>query len=93
MASTVPLAELHEKWMRDPEYRAEYEALELEYRVAGAIVAARAKAGLTQAQLAERMKTSRTAVVRMEGGRHLPSLATLRRVADATGQPIHLEIA
>lgn len=29
----------------------------------------------------------------MEGGRHLPNLATLRKVAEATGQRIHLEIA
>lgn len=93
MSSTVPLADLHQRWMQDPEYRQEYEALDLEFRVAAAIIDARAKAGLTPTRLAERMKTSRTAVARMEGGRHLPSLATLRKVANATGQAINLEIA
>ncbi|MEQ9335081.1 helix-turn-helix transcriptional regulator [Thalassobaculum sp.] len=93
MSKTVKAADLHAEWMRDPAYRGEYEALDLEFRVAAAIIDARSRAGLTQAQLAERMNTSRTVVVRLEGGRTLPSLATLRKVAAATGHSINLEIA
>lgn len=93
MAKTVSAAELHREWMLDPAYRQEYAALDLEFRVAAAVIDARSKAGLTQAQLAERMNTSRTVVVRLEGGRTLPSLATLRKVASATGHSINLEIA
>jgi ribosome-binding protein aMBF1 (putative translation factor) len=92
MSKTVKAADLHREWMQDPAYREEYEALDLEFRVAAAIIDARAAAGLTQAQLAERMNTSRTVVVRLEGGRTLPSLATLRKVAAATGRSINLEI-
>jgi len=86
--TAVSLDTLHAEWMKRPEYRAEYEALDLDFRVAAAIINARAKAALTQSQFAEPMKTSWTAVVRMERGHHLPSLATLRKVAEATGQRI-----
>ena len=50
-----------------------------------AIIAARAHAGLSQAELAARMATSQPFVARLEGGRTLPSMRTLLKVAEATG--------
>jgi hypothetical protein len=50
--------ELHEEWMRDPAYRAEYEAFEPEFALERALIAARLKAGLTQQQVAQRMRTA-----------------------------------
>lgn len=93
MAKTESFDVLRRDWEQDPEFRQEYAALELEAQVARVIIAARVGANLTQEQLAERMNTSRTAVARMEGGRHLPSLSTLQRVARATGRPVKLEVA
>jgi len=49
------------------------------------MVEARERAGLTQAQLADRMGTTQSAIARMEGGWSLPSLTTLRRLAEVTG--------
>lgn len=43
---------LHKRWMKAPKYRAEYEKLGPEFDLTQAIIEARAKAGLTQAQLA-----------------------------------------
>jgi transcriptional regulator with XRE-family HTH domain len=55
---------------------------------------ARQKAGLSQAQIAERMGTKPPAVTRLESsltsGKHSPSLATLKKYAEAIGY--HLEI-
>ncbi|MGH6754915.1 MAG: helix-turn-helix domain-containing protein, partial [Bradyrhizobium sp.] len=51
---------------------------------------ARAKAGLTQEELARRMDTSQSAIARLEGGRMKPSARTLERFAKATGT--HLRI-
>ena len=53
---------LHEGWMSDPEYRAEFEALDEEFTLARALIAARAKAGLTQAEVAERMQTTQSVI-------------------------------
>jgi len=48
----------------------------------------RTEAGLTQAQLAERMSTTQSAIARMEGGGVRPSLETLERLAVAVGQEL-----
>lgn len=47
--------DLHAGWMKDPAYRTEYDALDSEFAVAAALIRARANAGLTQEQLADRM--------------------------------------
>ena len=64
---------LHKQWMKNPKYRAEYDALEEEFALIGAMMDARARAGLTQAQVAKRMKTTQTVVARLESGRVKPS--------------------
>ncbi len=76
---------LHKKWSRDPAYRAAYDELGPEFELARALIEARTRAGLTQAQLARRMKTTQSAVARLEGGRVRPSTKTLENVARATG--------
>ena len=77
---------LHKKWMKDPAYRREYDALEEAF----ALIAARARAGLSQAQLAKRMKTTQSAIARLESGRAKPSTRTLARFAAATGHRLKI---
>jgi transcriptional regulator with XRE-family HTH domain len=84
MAMTTAKA-LHRKWMKNPAYKAEYEALSEEFALIGALIEARDKAGLTQAQLAARMNTTQAAIARLESGRVLPSTRTLQKFAKATG--------
>ncbi len=84
------LKELHKKWMKDPEYRVEYEALHLEFEIMNALIRARLRSGLTQTQIGERMGTTQSAVARLEGGRSNPSVRTLERYAKATGTRIRI---
>ena len=79
------ITELHQRWMKEPKSRKAYEALEDEFAVAKAVIAARNRAGLTQTELAQKMGTTQPVVARMEGGRIQPSLRTLQRLAKATG--------
>lgn len=53
-----------------------------------AILAARTAAGLSQIELASKLKTSQANVVRLEKGRSLPSTRTLERIAKATGHEL-----
>lgn len=70
--------------MRRKGFQEAYNALELEYQVADQMLRARARAGLTQDAVAERMGTTKSAVSRLEStGKHAPSLATLKRYAQA----------
>ena len=70
-----------------------YDALDLEYQVAGQMLKARARAGLTQDVVAERMGTTKSAVSRLESaGKHAPSLATLKRYASAVGCELQVKL-
>lgn len=86
------------KLMRRPGVRAEVERIEREEgALLDALLKARQEAGLTQAQLAQRMGTHAPAVARLERslatGKHSPSIATLRRYAKACGKRLLLRVA
>jgi transcriptional regulator with XRE-family HTH domain len=86
----IKISDLHKKWMKYPEYRKEYDALEEEFALIAAVARARLRAGLTQAQLAKRMKTTQSTVARLESGRGKPSTRTLSRFAKATGHRLKI---
>jgi DNA-binding XRE family transcriptional regulator len=70
-----------------------YDALALEYQVANQMLKARARAGLTQDAVAERMGTTKSAISRLESaGKHAPSLATLKRYAQAVGCELQVKL-
>ena len=82
--------ELHKKWMKNPEYRREYATLEEEFSLTAALIEARSRAGLTQEQVANRMKTTQAVVARLEGGGSRPSTRTLEKYAEATGSRLRI---
>lgn len=82
--------EVAKKWHKSKTYRAAYAALEEEYALAGALIEARGRAGLSQRELAKRMKTTQPTIARMESGKQLPSAATLLRFAAATGTKLRI---
>jgi ribosome-binding protein aMBF1 (putative translation factor) len=90
MSSPRTMREIAEEWLKDPEFRAEYEALEPEFALASALIGARSRAGMTQAQVARAMGTTQAAVARLEGGRANPSTRTLERFAKATGTRLRI---
>ena len=70
-----------------------YAALELEYQLAGQMLKARSRAGLTQDVVAERMGTTKSAISRLESaGKHAPSLSTLKRYATAVGCELQVKL-
>ena len=81
---TKPLRAIKKKMLADREVRAAYEALRDEFDLARELIAARVRAGLTQAQVAERMGTTQSAVARLESGAQMPSVNTLLKFAKAT---------
>ena len=88
--------EMVAKMLQDPAVRAEVERLEREEGpMLDAILKARIDAGLTQAQVAERMGTKAPAVARLEAalisGKPSPSLGTLRKYAAALGKRVQVQ--
>ena len=84
--------EYHEQMMAaDPGYKAAYEALEPEFAITRALIQARSEAGISQAEVAERLGVTQPAVARMESGKNI-SIRSLSRYATAVGNPIRLVI-
>ena len=84
--------------MRGPGVRTEVQRLERkESALLDALLKARQDAGLTQAQVAERMGTQAPAVARLERvlatGKHSPSVTTLRKYVKACGRRLVLHVA
>ena len=84
--------------MKRPGVRAEVERLEREeFALLDMFLKARHEAGLTQAQVAKRMRTQTPAVARLERalatGKHSPSLASLRKYVKACGKELVLKVA
>ena len=84
------LESLHQKWLKNPKYRKAYDDLEEEFVVISALIEARAASGLTQAQLARKMKTTQSVIARLEGGKAHPSTRTLFKLAAATGTKLKI---
>jgi ribosome-binding protein aMBF1 (putative translation factor) len=86
--------ELKTKALSRKNVKAEYDALKPEFTLLHEMLLARQKVGLSQAEVAERMGTKPPAVTRLESslssGRHSPSIATLKKYAEAVN--CHLEI-
>jgi len=81
---TKRLRTIKRKMIEDREVRAAYEAMAEEFNLARELISARVRAGLTQAELAERMGTTQSAIARLESGAQLPSVSTLLKFARAT---------
>ena len=84
------VADLHENWSENPEYRAAHERLGPDFEMARALIEARSRAGLTQSELTERMETTQSEVARLESGRTRPSTRTLEKFARATGTRLRI---
>ena len=65
-------------------------ALEEEFSLISALIEARTRAGLTQEQVARRMKTTQGVIARLESGGSKPSTRTLERFAQATGSRLKI---
>jgi transcriptional regulator with XRE-family HTH domain len=88
--------EMVAEWMKDPEFKVEYDSFEEEFALLDEVLKARKRAGLTQDEIAARMGTKAPAVARIESGggskRHSPSIATLRRYAKAVGCKLEIKL-
>jgi DNA-binding XRE family transcriptional regulator len=90
--------QLIKKLIKRPAVKAEVERIDREESsLLDALLKARHDAGLTQAEVAERMGTQAPAVVRLERslatGKHSPSIATVRKYVNACGKNLVLQVA
>ncbi len=76
--------------LKNPKFKAAYDELEPEYRLANELIRARLGKKMTQAELAEKAGVSRVVVARLESGTTNPTVETVNRVAGALGKELKL---
>ena len=76
--------------LKNPKVKAEYDRLQPEFALIQAMLDARIQKGVTQKELAKRMNTKQSVISRLESGRANPSVAFLKKLAQALNS--HLEI-
>ena len=86
--------ELKARALEHADVKAEYDRLDGEFQFLDEFLKARAAAGVTQAEVAERIGTTQSAIARLESGRgkHSPSIATLQKYAHALGCRLELRL-
>jgi predicted transcriptional regulator len=88
MSANIRFEDWEAKQMQDPEFQAAAEELEPAYQVARL----RMMRGLTQEQLAEMVGTKQPSIARLESGKMEPRLSFLRRVVEALGGQLEVQI-
>jgi len=78
--------------MQNPEFVREYNALEPEYKLATALIRLRLAKGLTQEDLAKMLNTKQESIARLENGGSLPSLSTMKKLADALDAELEINL-
>lgn len=69
--------------LKDSKFKVEYDKLQPEFALIDAIINARKQRGLTQVALAERIGTKQSVISRLEIGVANPSIAFLKKLAQA----------
>lgn len=77
--------------LKNPEVRAEFEALEPEYQVIRAIIRAREEQKISQRQLSERTGIAQADISRIETGDGNPTVRTLQKIASGLGMALKLD--
>ena len=77
------LDRLEAELMKNPAFKAEYDALEPEYELIRQLIEARTEKNMTQKQLAEKIGTKQSNIARLESGNYNPSFQFLQKVAGA----------
>ncbi len=79
--------------LHDSEFNKDYESGYQEFKIGAILRLAREEAGLTQAQLADKLNTKKTAISRMENHAEDIKISTLEKFARALGKTLRIEVA
>jgi transcriptional regulator with XRE-family HTH domain len=80
------------KLMENPEFVNEYSTLEPEYKLAADLIRLRLAKGLTQEDLAKLLNTKQESIARLENGGSLPSLSTMKKLAEALDAELEINL-
>ena len=84
---------IHERKKRDRSFAGGYDEGYEQFKIGAVLKQARESAGMTQEELARKLKTKKTAISRIENHAEDIKLSTLEKVASALGKRLEVKIA
>lgn len=88
----MTIQHLKNKALENQAVKTEYDLLESEFALIDALLTMRNEAGLTQDQVAQKMKTQKSNISRLERGSSNPSWKTVQNYATACGFEISMKL-
>lgn len=89
----VSFDEVRRQMFARPGFKAAYDALAPKYALINAMLDARNKKGMTQAEIARRAGTTQSAIARFESGRSNPTLEFASRLSSALGAKLEIRLS
>jgi len=84
--------DVHNRLMKDEEFKAEYEKLKPRYELIAQIIDARSEQNITQEELAQMVGTQKSNISRFESGSYNPSLDFVIKIAKSLGKEVHISL-
>ena len=84
--------EIKKGWLKNPEFKKTYDALEPEYAIIRAIIRKRMAKKLSQKELAKKLGTKQSAISRLESGAYNPTLSFLKKLSNVLGAKLEISI-
>ena len=88
----VKFEEVHNRLIKDEEFKVEYENLKPRYELIAQIIDARSQLNITQEELAQRVGTQKSNISRFESGSYNPSLDFITKIARSLNKEIHISL-
>lgn len=80
------------KYLENPEFKKEWDNLEIEYQIQAELIRARNEKKITQRELANLSGVRQSNISRIENGNAIPKLDTLALLANALGKQLKISI-
>ena len=80
------------KLLKDKKIKKAYEKLGPEFSLIAMFIKKRIERGLTQKELAQKIKTKQSAISRLESGSYNPSIVFLQKVADGLNTKLKVSL-
>ena len=90
--ASAKFTEVHNRLMKDEEFKTEFEKLKPRYELIAQILDARSQLNITQEELALRVGTQKSNISRFESGSYNPSLDFITKIAKSLGKELHISL-
>lgn len=92
VSNTISWKSIRDEVLANPEVKAEYDKIKPEFDIARQIIALRKYCGMNQRDFAEMVGIKQPQLARLESGKQIPKIETLKKIAKEAGYSIEIHL-